>query len=97
MIRPVIHLILAVAAAAAALLCWSQVTTLVDIAPVADGQPASVSVVYNPPLMLLTWVLAVTAGLLAVIGISALLRRRTATTLVRDYTPPGYSRGYDEH
>lgn len=74
--RHLVQLVLAAAAAVAAVLCWLQVTSLVDIAPVTDGQPATVSVVYSPPLMLLVWVLAVAAGVLAVLGAAGLLRRR---------------------
>lgn len=95
MTRPVVYLLLATAATAGAVLCWSQVTSLVDVAPVADGQPATVSVVYNPPLMLLTWVLAVAAGLWLVLGLSALLRRRRAARA--NHTPQGYSFAYDHH
>ena len=57
------------------MLCWLQVTGLVDVAPVTDGQPATVSQVYNPPLMLVVWLLAVAAGVLAVLGVAGLLRR----------------------
>lgn len=68
-------LVLAAAAAAGAVLCWLQVTSLVDVPPVTDGQPATVSVVYDPPLMILTWLLATTAGVLAVLGVAGLRRR----------------------
>ena len=58
------------------MLCWLQVRSLVDVAPVTEGQPATVSVVYDPPLMLLCWALATTAGVLAVLGVAGLVRRR---------------------
>ncbi|MFM9033852.1 MAG: hypothetical protein ACKOQ4_06135 [Mycobacterium sp.] len=64
----------AAVAAAGALLCWLNVTSLVDVAPVIDGQPATVSVAYDPPLMFLAWVLATTAGVLAVLGVAGLRR-----------------------
>ena len=70
-----VQLLLAAAAAAGAVLCWLQVTSLVDVPPVTDGQPATVSVVYDPPLMILTWLLATTAGVLAVVGVAGLRRR----------------------
>ena len=69
------QLLLAAAAATGAVLCWLQVTSLVDVPPVTDGQPATVSVVYDPPLMILTWLLATTAGVLAVVGVAGLRRR----------------------
>ena len=84
--RHVLQLILAVLAAAGALLSWVHVTSLVDVAPVTDGQPATVSVVYDPPLMLLVWVLATTAGVLAVLGVAGLRRKRVESDLDR-YTP----------
>ena len=74
--RHTVQLVLALVAAAGALLCWPHITSLVDVAPVTEGQPATVSVVYNPPLMLLVWLLAVAAGVLAVLGIAGLRRRR---------------------
>ena len=82
--RAVIQLVLAALAAVAALLCWTQVTSLVDIAPVADGQPATVSVVYDPPLMMLTWLLATAAGVLTVLGVAGLRRSRRP---LDTYTP----------
>lgn len=74
--KPVVHFSLAAVAAIGALLCWLRVTSLVDVPPIADGQPGTVSVVYDPPLMLLTWVLATTAGVLGVLGVAAVRRRR---------------------
>ena len=58
------------------MLCWLQVKSWVDVPPISDGQPATVSVVYDPPLMVLAWLLATTAGVLAVLGVAGLLRRR---------------------
>lgn len=75
--RHVVQLVLAVAAAAGSALCWSHVRSWVDVAPVTEGQPGTVSVVYNPPLMMLAWLLATTAGVLVVLGVVG-LRRVTA-------------------
>lgn len=74
--RHIVQLTLAAVAAAGAVLCWLQIISLVDVAPVTDGQPATISHVYNPPLMLVAWLLAVAAGVLAVVGVAGLLRRR---------------------
>lgn len=82
--RHVVQLVLAAAAAAGAVLCWLQVTSLVDVPPIADGQPATVSVVYDPPLMFLVWLLATTAGVLAVLGVAGLRRRRPNHALAED-------------
>jgi len=76
-----VQLLLAVAAAAAAALCWSQVVSMVEVAPVTEGQPATASAVYDPPMMLLTLLLATTAGVLAVLGLAGLRRAMTLPTL----------------
>lgn len=73
--RHVVQLLLALAAAAGAVLCWPRISSLVDVAPVTEGQPATVSVVYHAPVLLLVWVLVTAAGVLAVLGVSGLRRR----------------------
>ncbi|MEI7519239.1 MAG: hypothetical protein WCJ98_12270 [Mycobacteriaceae bacterium] len=89
MTAPVRHVgqaVLAVAAAAGAVLSWAQVRSLVDVAPVTEGQPATVSVVYDPPMMVLTLVLATAAGVLAILGIAG-LRRGSRVSTLDTYTP----------
>lgn len=78
------QLVLAVVAAVGAALCWSQVRSLVDVPPITDGEPATVSVVYDPPLMFLAWLLATVAGVLIVLGVAGLRRRRST---LGTYTP----------
>jgi hypothetical protein len=73
--KPAVQVALALVAIVAAVLCWQQVTSLVDVPPVIEGQPATVSVVYDPPLMMLSWLLATAGGVLAVLGIAGLRRR----------------------
>lgn len=70
------QLVLGALALVGAVLTWFQVRTIVDVAPVADGQPATTSVVYSPPMMLLTMLLATAAGVLLVLGVAGLLRAR---------------------
>lgn len=84
--KQVVQLVLAVAAAVAAVLCWLQIKSFVDVPPVTEGQPATVSVVYDPPLMFLAWALATVAGVLAVLGVAGLRRRRRRPSL-DTYTP----------
>jgi len=84
--KHVVQLILAAAALAAAAVCWSHVRGWVDVAPVTDGQPATVSVVYAPPLMMLAWLLATAAGVLTVLGVAG-LRRRRRRPAIDTYTP----------
>ena len=85
-VRHIALLIAAVAAVAGAALCWSQVKSLVDVAPVTDGQPATVSVVYDPPMMVLTLALATVAGVLGVFGVAG-LRRAALQSHLDQYTP----------
>ena len=54
------------------------------MAPVIDGEPATTSVVYDAPLLTLALLLATVAGVLVVLGIANLRRRREA---LRAYTP----------
>jgi cytochrome c-type biogenesis protein CcmH/NrfF len=56
---------------------------VVFVAPVADGQPSTMSVAYDPPLMMLTWVLITAAGVLAVLGVTGLVRARRARGTLR--------------
>ena len=84
--RHLLQLILAAAALAGAALCWSQVKAMVDVAPVTDGQPATVSAVYDPPMMILSMLLATAAGVLAVLGVAGLRRVAPESTL-DTYTP----------
>jgi len=77
MTRHAVQLVLAVAAASGAAVCWPWISSSVDVAPITEGQPATVSVVYEPPMMLLVWLLLTAAGVLAVLGLTGLRRRRT--------------------
>lgn len=72
--RGMLELVLAGAALTGAALIWWQSHRAVAVAPIADGQPATVSVVYDPQLLLLTMLLTIVAGILAVVG-TARIRR----------------------
>jgi NO-binding membrane sensor protein with MHYT domain len=74
--RGLIELALACAALVGAGLSWSHAREMVGVAPIADGQPATTSLVYHPQLLLLTLVLATIAGVLAVVGAARLRRAR---------------------
>lgn len=88
LIRALAELALAAAAAVGCAASWLQVRYPVVVAPVIDGEPATVSIGYHPPMLLLAWVLATTAGVLAVVGAARLRRaRRTA----RGQYPTGVS------
>jgi hypothetical protein len=72
--RAFVELVLACAAALGSAASWSAVRSTVPVAPVADGQPVTTSVVYDPQLLLLTLLLATAAGILAVVGVARLRR-----------------------
>jgi NO-binding membrane sensor protein with MHYT domain len=76
--RALAELVLAGAALAGAGLSWSSAHRTVGVAPIADGQPYTASLVYDPQLLLLTLLLVTTAGVLAVIGLARLRRGRRA-------------------
>lgn len=77
-LRTLVELALAAAAAAGCAMSWLQVRYLVLVAPVIDGEPATTSVTYHPRMLLLAWVLATAAGVLAVVGTARLFRARRA-------------------
>lgn len=68
--RAVAELGLAVAALVGSVLSWLAAQTSVAVAPVADGEPTTTSVIYQPSLVMLALFLATVAGVLAVLGIA---------------------------
>lgn len=78
-----IRLVAALAFAAGAVWAWLSAQSVVEVAPVLDGEPATTSVIYYPPLVLLALLLLTVAGVLAVLGVAGRRRRRTRTA----YTP----------
>jgi hypothetical protein len=81
-IRAVVELALGCAALAGAGVSWLHARHTVRVAPVADGQPPTWSLVYDPQQLLLTMLLITTAGVLAVVGIARLRRSRGRTRTV---------------
>ncbi|WP_156689657.1 hypothetical protein [Mycobacterium sp. Marseille-P9652] len=74
-IRAFVQLALACAALAGAAVCWLNARHTIGVAPIADGQPSTTALVYDPQLLLLTMILVTTAGVLAVTA-GARLRTR---------------------
>jgi hypothetical protein len=72
--RALVELGLAFAALAVASVSWAHARHTVAVAPIADGQPYTTSLVYDPQLLLLTLVLVTTAGVLEVVGVARLWR-----------------------
>jgi hypothetical protein len=73
--RARIELMFAVVATAGCVLSWLAASSTVVVAPVVDGEPMTASVVYNPPLVALSLLLATVAGVQAVNGVARLRRR----------------------
>ena len=76
--RARVELVLAVVAAVGCVLSWLAAGSTVVVAPVLDGEPKTASVVYSPPLLMLSLFLAAVAGVLAVVAIARLRRGRRA-------------------
>jgi hypothetical protein len=76
--RARIELVLAVVAAVGCVLSWLAARSTVEVAPVLDGQPMTTSVVYSPPLLIASLVLATVAGVLAVLGVARWRRTKPA-------------------
>jgi hypothetical protein len=76
--RALVELALAGAALVGAGVSWVHARRTVRVAPIADGQPFTTSLVYNPQLLLLIMVLVTAAGVLAVLAIARLMRGRRA-------------------
>ena len=74
--RALVELVVACAALVGGAVCWTHARHIRGVAPIADGQSATTSLVYNPQLLLLTMLLVTAAGVLAVVGIARLLRER---------------------
>ena len=79
--RAMLELGLACVALICSGLSWWHSHHMVTVAPIANGEPSTTSLTYDPQLLLLTLVLLTSAGVLAVIGAARLRRaRRRATT-----------------
>ena len=72
--RALVELGLAFFALAAASVTWAHARHTVTVAPVADGQPVTTSLVYHPQVLVVTLLLITTAGVLEVVGVARLWR-----------------------
>ena len=68
----VIELLLALVAAAGCVLSWRASISTVGVAPILENEPWTTSLVYSPPLLTLSLLLATVAGVLAVLGVARL-------------------------
>jgi hypothetical protein len=69
-----IELAAALVAAVGCVLSWLAASSTVVVAPVLEGEPQTTSVVYSPPLLVLSLLLATVAGVLVVLGVADLRR-----------------------
>ncbi|MCV7151471.1 hypothetical protein [Mycolicibacterium pyrenivorans] len=76
--RAAVELLLAACAAVGCVLCWLAARSEVVVAPVIEGEPATTSLEYYPPLLTLSLLLATVAGVLVVLGASRLRRASAA-------------------
>jgi hypothetical protein len=68
--RAAVELVLACLAAAGAVWSGLNVAAVVDVAPIMDGQPATTSVEYNPPVLVLTLLLVTVATVLVIVAVT---------------------------
>lgn len=71
-----VELVLAGIALVATGFSWVATRSTIAVAPIADGQQATMSVVYHPQQLVLTLMLATVAGILAVVGLTRLRRTK---------------------
>ncbi|MEE6175517.1 hypothetical protein [Mycobacterium sp. 050134] len=74
--RALVELGLACAALVGAGVSWVNARHIVAVAPIVEGQPSTTALVYDPQALLLTMLLLIAAGVLAVLGATRLRRAR---------------------
>lgn len=73
--RAAVQLAVAMLATVGCVWSWLAAQSVAQVAPIADGQPATTSVLYDAPLLSLSLLLAAVAGVLAVLGLANLRNR----------------------
>ncbi|MCV7298449.1 hypothetical protein H7J93_02215 [Mycobacterium barrassiae] len=73
-VRGIVELVLALVAAVGSVLSWIASMSTVQVPPIIEGEPLTTSLVYSPPLLTLSLLLATVAGVLAVLGVTRLRR-----------------------
>jgi len=72
--RGIVELVLALVAAVGSVLSWMASMSTVQVPPIIEGEPLTTSLVYSPPLLTLSLLLATVGGVLAVLGVTRLRR-----------------------
>ena len=77
--RAILELILAALFLAAAVWSALNVRSVVDVAPIIEGERATTSIAYDPPMLVLTLMLITAAAVLVILGMTQW--RRSARTV----------------
>ncbi|MDV3125552.1 hypothetical protein M1247_11560 [Mycobacterium sp. 21AC1] len=72
--RALVEIVVAVAAGVGAVLSWVAARSVVEVAPVLPGEPATTTWTYSAPMLVLSLLLATLAGVLAVLAVARLRR-----------------------
>jgi len=72
--RGIVELVLALVSAVGSVVSWMASMSTVQVPPIIEGEPLTTSLVYSPPLLTLSLLLATVAGVLAVLGVTRLRR-----------------------
>lgn len=78
--RAVLELVLAGLFLAGAVWSACNVRSVVDVAPIIDGERATTSIAYDPPMLVLTLILITAAAVLTIIAVAGW--RRSSRTPV---------------
>lgn len=79
-VRALVELLVAAAALVGAVLSWLAAASTIVVPPVLEGEPQTTSVQYDAPLIGLSLLLTAVAGVLTVLAVARIRRRRTAAT-----------------
>ena len=73
--RAIAEVGVAILAALGAVACWLAAGTAVATTPVLPTEPSMVTTAYSPSMIALAFLLAILAGVLAVLGVARLRRK----------------------
>ncbi|CAN5561241.1 hypothetical protein BH09ACT8_BH09ACT8_42350 [soil metagenome] len=68
--RAAVELVLAGLVLAGAVWSAMKVRSVVDVAPIIDGEPATTSLAYDPPMLVLTLMLITAAAVLVIVAVA---------------------------
>ncbi|MCV7230307.1 hypothetical protein [Mycolicibacterium komossense] len=80
--RAAIELVLAALALAGAVWSALDVRSVVDVAPIIDGERATTSIAYDPPMLVLTLLLITGSAVLTILAVARWRRSGSAVEVV---------------